>query len=165
MIEKFVVSRDDSTYEAWPDLEKITGDKLICVFTECTHHGNRDNSRIVYSISEDRGRTWQAKIPLTSYTNKDYHWNCPRIVKLKDNRLVIICDKTGNEQRTQVFLWFSHNNGDTWEGPIGTRITGIVPDKLVELSSGRWLIGTHTRVRRYLRQAVYISDDIEQLFW
>jgi sialidase-1 len=31
MIQKFNVSRDDSIYEAWPDVVLTDGGKLICV--------------------------------------------------------------------------------------------------------------------------------------
>ena len=42
MIQKFNVSRDDSIYEAWPDVVLTDGGKLICVFSECEHHKNRE---------------------------------------------------------------------------------------------------------------------------
>ncbi|MDF2685403.1 MAG: hypothetical protein K0S55_584, partial [Clostridia bacterium] len=60
-IKKFTVSRDDSNYHAWPDLVKTKNGKLICVFTECLHHGDRTNSRIMLTESTDRGRTWSYK--------------------------------------------------------------------------------------------------------
>ena len=53
-IQKFTVSRDDSVYEAWPDVILTNGGKLICVFTECTHHGDRENSRLMLTESCDR---------------------------------------------------------------------------------------------------------------
>ena len=65
MIQKFNVSRDDSIYEAWPDVVLTNGDKLICVFSECEHHKNRESARIMITESTDRGRTWSHKRPLT----------------------------------------------------------------------------------------------------
>ena len=54
-IQKFTVSSDDSIYEAWPDRVKTEGGKLICVFTECTAHQNREKARVVITESTDRG--------------------------------------------------------------------------------------------------------------
>ena len=65
MIQKFNVSRDDSIYEAWPDVVLTDGGKLICVFSECEHHKNREGARVMITESTDRGRTWSQKHPLT----------------------------------------------------------------------------------------------------
>ena len=37
-IQRFIVSKDEAIYEAWPDLVQTASGKLICVFMECTHH-------------------------------------------------------------------------------------------------------------------------------
>ena len=70
-IQKFIVSNDKSIYEAWPDLVQTDSGKLICVFSECEHHLNRDNARIVICESTDRGRTWTEKKPLTEKGTKN----------------------------------------------------------------------------------------------
>ncbi len=44
MIEKFTVSRDDSIYEAFPDVALAVSGRLVCVFAECTHHSDRGYS-------------------------------------------------------------------------------------------------------------------------
>ena len=79
-IEKLVVSRDDSIYEAWPDVVLTAGGKLICVFSECEHHLDRTNARIMLCESSDRGRTWTPKIPLTEKGTKEEYFNCARIL-------------------------------------------------------------------------------------
>jgi len=56
-IEKFIVSRDDSIYQDFPDVVLTKDGKLICVFMENTHHSNRDKARISLVESTDRGRT------------------------------------------------------------------------------------------------------------
>ena len=70
-ISKFTVSRDEETYEAWPDIVRTDSGKLICVFSECEHHLNRDGARIVICESTDRGRTWSSKKFLTEKGKKD----------------------------------------------------------------------------------------------
>ncbi|MEA4888741.1 MAG: sialidase family protein [Clostridiaceae bacterium] len=145
-VEKFIVSRDDSVYEAWPDVVLTKSGKLICVFTECVHHGDRTDSRLALCESSDRGRTWSPKKYLTEKTSKDDHWNSARITRLRDDTLVIVCDRareTSNEAQAVNFMWKSHDDGHTWEEPIWTPADGIVPDKLLELSCGRWILTTH----------------------
>lgn len=158
MIEKFTVARDDSLYHAWPDVALTAGGKLVCVFSECTHHGDRSYTRIMLTDSADRGRTWTPKRPLSPplrYTETArVHWNCARITCLSDGRLVVVCDRIsgkdeGNEGGTQeIFLWFSQDEGATWSAPRATPVTGIVPDKVIELKAGpyrgRWVLAAHT---------------------
>lgn len=43
MVLKHTISRDDTIYEAWPDVTLTPDGRLICVFSECTHHGDRFN--------------------------------------------------------------------------------------------------------------------------
>ncbi len=134
-IQTFTISRDDRIYEAWPDVVLTKKGKLICVFSECAHHKDRSYTRLVLSESTDRGRTWSDKRPLTAGTNGMPYWNCARISRLQDGRLVIVADKIAGKGETNArnYLWFGDEDGQSWEGPIETAATGIVPDKLCEL--------------------------------
>ncbi len=159
MIEKMTVSRDDSIYEAFPDVALTASGKLVCVFAECTHHADRGYTRIVYTTSADRGRTWAPKRPLScelrGQSRQDPFWNCPRITALTDGRLLAVVDRVadapGGERELRAeqsnWLWFSDDEADTWDGPHATPVEGIVPDQLVELKhgphAGRWLLDAH----------------------
>jgi sialidase-1 len=156
MIQKFTVCRDDEHYLAFPDLALTRSGKLVCIISECTHHGNRDYTRIMLTTSTDRGRTWTPKRPLTEPLRgnpaKDPFWNCPRLTALRDGRLVAVVDRiagrdegVGGEQSN--WLWFSADEGETWDGPHATPAHGIVPDQLIELKSGRWILSAHTKLR------------------
>lgn len=168
-IQKYIVSNDESIYEAWPDLTLTKTGTLICVFTECISHSNRDSSRIMLTESYDRGRTWTKKHPLTDKTSKDDYFNCARINKLPDGTLVIICDRCyGGEKpgvKLDLYIWFSYDDGKTWTEPIlgsnlGLKGTGIVPDKYRVLKSGRHIISTHTFGEgNKLVQSLWYSDD------
>lgn len=160
MIEKFTVSRDDGIYEAFPDVALTRSGRLVCVFLECTHHADRGYTRVMLATSEDRGRTWSAKRPLTEPLRgdpkKDPWWNCPRVSTLSDGRLAAALDRVrgrdeGNAGREQSnHLWLSSDEGETWDGPRETPVTGIVPDRLVELAAGthagRWILGAHVKL-------------------
>lgn len=177
MIEKFPVSRDDEIYEAFPDVALTDSGKLVCVFAECTHHKDREYTCIMLTESTDRGRTWSAKQRLTNPLHKstdDAYWNCARISVLSDDRLVAVVDRISGRNEgaddgghQQNVLFFSEDDGATWDGPHETPVEGIVPDQLIELRhgqhAGRWLLSAHTvlgsRVNPYWVQRVWFSDD------
>jgi sialidase-1 len=167
MISKFTISNDPSIYEAWPDLVLTDSGKLICVFTECTYHGNRDYTRLMLSDSLDRGRTWTPKRPLTDATHGVPNYNNARISRLKNGRLAIVVDKICSEKRAKdneqckIVFYFSDDDGATWTKEIETPMRGIVPDKLLELDCGRWIVGSHIEAQAYgnIYQRLYYSDD------
>jgi sialidase-1 len=114
--------------------------------------------------STDRGRSWTPKRPLTAGTeNEDFFWNCPRISCLKDGRIAVLVDKVpcGGEKNGRNFLFFSEDEGKTWTPEIETPAKGIVPDKLLELENGRWIIGVQEKEEGfgYLVQRLWFSDD------
>jgi len=162
-IQKFVVSRDDSIYEAWPDITLTPSGKLICTFTECTHHGNRDASRIMMTESFDRGRTWSKKKAFSEMSNAASYFNNSRVSVLSDGRIAVICDRVEgtNEYRSEIWVWLSEDDGNTWSEPKLYPFCGIVPDKLKQLSSGRIIITAHhtnTETGK-LTQYLWYSDD------
>ncbi len=103
MIQKFTISKDDSIYEAFPDVTLTQSGRLVCVFSECTHHSNRDYTRIMRTTSEDHGRTWSEKQPLSEALRGnpkvDPYWNCARISTLSDGRLVAVADRIAGRDR------------------------------------------------------------------
>ncbi len=162
-MQKFIVSKDDSIYEAWPDVVQTNSGKLICVFAECTHHLNRENARIVYCQSVDRGRTWSAKKYLTSKGSRSEFFNCPRISKMCDGSLVIIADKIyGDENaKAEQYLWHGDAEGENWSEPVMYPFCGIVPDKFRQLQNGRLIIAAHFKNHETdkLEQYLWYSDD------
>lgn len=167
-IQKFTVSRDDTIYEAWPDLVKTKSGRLICVFSECTAHVNRENQRLVYCISTDKGRTWSEKRVLAEGKSATDYFNCARISALSDGRIAIICDRMagqGFEDFSRLtltqYLWFSSDEGETWSEPKILPFFGIVPDKLLELTSGRWIVAAHAKNSETgkLEEGLWYSDD------
>ncbi len=167
MIEKFTISRDDSIYEAFPDVALAESGALVCVFAECMHHGDRSYTRIMLATSTDRGRSWSHKRPLTEATKGRPWFNCPRITALPDGRLVVLVDKLYREERSarpddcRNFLYFSDDEGQTWSDPVRIPALGIVPDRLLALPGGRWIVSCHYRDvgNGDLVQRLWYSDD------
>lgn len=162
-IQKFTVSRDESIYEAWPDLVQTDGGKLICIFTECEHHGDRNNSRIAICESTDRGRTWSKKKYLTEKGTRESHFNNARISKTKDGRLAVICDKIDKDENhnAQLYLWYADSEGEKWTEPVILPFVGIVPEKVRVLDSGRMIVSAQfmNKETEKLEQYLWYSDD------
>ena len=165
-MEKFCISRDPKLYEAWPDVVLTPSGKLVAVFCECTHHGDRSYSRIMLTDSVDRGRTWSPRRPLTEATGPgEAYWNCPRLSLLRDGRLAALLDRVpaGKENdcssRAVHYLLFSSDEGASWSEPVLLPTRGIVPDKLLELESGRWIVSAHYFTEGFLTQFLWWSDD------
>jgi len=174
MIETFTVSRDDSIYEAFPDVALTPSGRLVCVISECTHHADRGYTRIMLTTSDDRGRTWSPKRalsePLRGDPAEDPYWNCPRVSTLSDGRLVAAVDRVigrsevGRAEQSN-WLWFSGDDGATWDGPHATPVVGIVPDQVIELRhgphAGRWVLSAHAVIGddAAWRQRCWLSDD------
>lgn len=169
-MQKFIVSRDDSIYEAWPDVALTPRGELVCVFSECTHHGDRSYTRIMVTRSADRGRSWSPKQAITEGTaGKPYFYNCARVSQLRDGRMAVLVDQIahGGENQANIdnlknVLYFSEDGGKSWSEQQPTPIRGIVPDKILELTGGRWIVGAHYKSPKtgFLEQYTYYSDDM-----
>lgn len=167
MIQKHTISRDDNTYQAWPDLTLTKSGKLVCVFAACDQHWPRIKTQIMLCESNDRGRTWSEKKALTPAGDLPTPiWNCPRITTLSDGRLAVLVDTNlGNENgdinSLNNLLFFSSDEGQTWSEPVMTPAKGVCPDKLLELECGRWIISCqypHPKSGN-LVQRLWYSDD------
>ena len=169
-IQKFIVSRDDEVTAAWPDLSRADNGDLVCVFTECREHLNRNNSRLCICKSSDRGRTWSKKIGLTDFGTAKNFYNNARINNI-NGTLVIVCDRIIDESgelgyaedhgSTKVYAWTSKDHGNTWEGPFPTPVEGICPDRLRMTKKGRVLLSAHKHnpATDKLEQYLWYSDD------
>jgi sialidase-1 len=92
---------------------------------------------------------------------------------LRDGRLLALCDvlpvppdESCDLTNARVVFWWSDDEGSTWSEPVETPIFGIVPDKLVELPSGAWLVATQVHMvgdqfdyEGKLTQIVHRSED------
>ena len=123
---------------------------------------------MVITTSFDSGRTWTPKKQFytgpTSAPEDPYYYPVPRITHLRDGRLCVALTRAPSTLREEddckarIILCFSSDNGETWDSHE-TTVPGIVPDKMVELESGRWLLATHWKNGEYLTQFLHWSDD------
>lgn len=142
--------QDDTVFTKNPDLIELPSGKILCVFNGCDYHWPTEFSKITLIESDDGGKTWgNTRIVNASYPSQgDEAWITPRISRLRDGRLIINCDQndyrhTHEDQSSGIYVWWSHDDGETWDGPHPTGIPGIEPDHVVELEDGTLLMGTH----------------------
>lgn len=132
------------------DIVPLPDGRLVCVVNVCDAHWPRDFTRITLIESSDRGRTWgRARVVSAAYPGRgEERWVTPRLSRLRDGRLAIVCDQNDyrhchEHQPPGIYLWWSRDDGETWDGPHTTGIIGIEPDHVVELADGTLLCGTH----------------------
>jgi sialidase-1 len=181
-MQQFEVSREDDIFEGHPaGLVRTESDRLVCFFMEHTHHGASGYDRGVYTVSDDRGRTWSEKRPLT---RPSYHPDDPQQYQsdaavLHDGRIVAATyasdpdpavasagDYGPRARATDVSLWISDDEADSWRGPRDASIEGHITE-LVELSAehhdNRWIAATwqdFEESHEYSKRVqTYISDD------
>ncbi len=165
-----VVSRDDSVYEAFPDLVRMPSGRLVVMYREADWHVAREYSRVVARLSDDEGQTWSDRIvvavgPHAAEVKAEEYWsyNCPRMRVLNDGRLVAVCDLIWHRSESATgeygpvnYLWWSEDEGETWSQRQPTGIPGIMPDKPCELADGTLLVATHWRNAATGKLAVFV---------
>lgn len=162
------IYRDDRYFTKNPDIVLLPGGRLLCVFNETDHHWPREFSRITVLESRDRGATWGSpRIVDQAYRRRgEERWVTPRISRLRDGRLVIVCDQNDYQhchesQPPGIYAWWSEDDGATWGPRVATGIPGIEPDRVRELADGTLLVGSHYmfRATRKKGEAVSRSSD------
>ena len=157
-IEKVTVSRNDSVYELLPDVVRTPGGKLVCIYRESDGHTIRHFSAVATRTSVDGGHTWSARRPLVEARPDDegvvLKWNRPHIQRLKDGRLLALCDvfpvppdEDTDYTNAHAVFWWSDDEGESWSEPEHTPVFGLVPDRVVELPSGAWLLSSCVRMK------------------
>lgn len=142
-VEKFVISRDDSIMEGWPDLIRTSSGRLIVIYNECTSHINRDHTFITLRFSDDNGDTWSEKRYIGEETFHGDHYNSIRVNQMKDGRIIVICDRLCEQElndKCLLYMWESTDDGDTWSVGKSTGIHGYCSDKIREMPDGSYLL-------------------------
>ena len=142
----------------------LPGGKLLCVFNETDYHWPTEFSRITVIASGDYGATWgNPRIVDQAYRRRgEERWVTPRISRLRDGRLVIVCDQNDYQhchesQPPGIYAWWSEDDGDTWSSRVATGIPGIEPDRVCELEDGTLLVGSHYLFRATRKKGESVS--------
>ena len=163
------IARNDAFNEHGADIARLTSGKLMVIYRECDSHVVEEFSRIVYRTSWDGGQSWPDRhVLVEGLPNSEgvlQKWNIPRIQCLKDGRMLIVCDTfpvPPNEncdlRGSTIVLWWSEDAGETWSEPQYTSVFGIMPDRVIELPSGAWLLATQV----YMKGDQYAEGYVKQ---
>lgn len=157
MITKYEISKDEKCARAFPDLILLE-DKMICTFAEINHEDKEYN--VSYCFSYDRGKSWSERKILAAKVDDNGRWDCPRICKMKDGSIIVIATWYINDDTTKkssyIYMWKCNSNLEIIEQKK-TTMTGIVPDKILELDD-KWIIFSHER-NTNLETIIYYSYD------
>ena len=111
MIDKYTISKDQKYYRAFTDLIDVNG-KLICVFSE--QNKETKESNICFSESLDNGINWSSRKVFQSKLGDDGRWDCSRLTKLKDGRIIMLSTWYLNDDKTKkdsyVYMWKFDND-------------------------------------------------------
>jgi sialidase-1 len=152
-IDKFTVSRNDGTYECFPSLTRLRNGRLVLTYRESDSHVARDYSRVIVRVSDDDGKTWSDRKVLVATEKSDgvlTKYNCPKVQQMADGRVLVLCDAhpyppgeaSKDPAYSHIEFFWSRDNGDSWTGPEPIDVHGIMPDEVIELENGDWLLAT-----------------------
>ena len=153
-IQQSTVARSDDVHESFPDLAMASNGNLVVTYQESESHGGGPVSTIVTRVSGDQGKTWGARTVVAQLTNRkrDGWLNCSRISRLQDKSLLLAVDcipqnppagvpHVWPDNRAVVWLFRSHDNGRSWDGPEKTSVRGGIVPCVTQLHDGTLLIG------------------------
>lgn len=171
-IEKFTISRNDAEYECFPALTRLKSGRVILTYRESDSHPGKEYTRIIIRTSDDDGKTWSDRRALAESKKIDgvlLKYNCPKVQQLKDGRALIVCDRepklvdkgAKTDQTAFLQFWFS-DNGQTWSEPQTMPVGGIMPDEVIELDNGDWLIASQWRSKETGYPTVWATRSRDQ---
>lgn len=172
-----VIYANSRHYAKNPDFCLLPDGRILCVFLEADQHIPLEYARIILMESADGGNQWgKRRVVGESSTLHNWGageslarepWITPRISRLRDDRLAILCDKDDHShdhdsQEPGIHIWWSSDEGATWTEPRNTGIPGIEPDKVVETPAGTLLIGTHVLSSATQRLGEYVARSTDR---
>lgn len=163
-----VIWRSPGRFTKNPDIVALSERHWMLVYCDTDRHWSEQISRITTIESTDAGKTWgNPRVVAQADRRKgEERWVTPRLSRLRDGRLLIICDHDDyahyHEDRPPgTWMWESRDNGHTWSEPWLTNIQGIEPDRVVELADGALIVGSHMvfKANRKVAQFTMRSTD------
>ncbi len=151
-----------------PDIIRFPSGKWMLVFCDTDRHWSEEVSRITTLESTDGGRTWGNPRVIAEADRRkgEERWVTPRLSRLRDGRLLIVCDHDDyahvhEDQDSGTWLWESGDEGQSWSKPRLTGIPGIEPDRIVELPDGTLLCAAHMTFRATRKLGMFVMRSID----
>ena len=164
----FDIWRSPGRFTKNPDIVQLDSGRILLIYNDSDSHGQQEFLILTLLASDDLGRTWfkLKEVATADHGRGEERLRSPRISKLSDGRLVIICDLDDDghfheDQPPGNQLWWSGDEGETWEGPIDSGIMGFEPDRIIELPDGRLAVCAHMMLRdsQEFAEIMTVSED------
>jgi len=146
----FQVWRSPGRFTKNPDLIQLPSGRLMLVYSDTDSHWSQETQVLTLLASDDLGRTWfkHRKVAMADLRKGDERLVTPRLSRLNDGRLVVLCDHDDDghfheEQSSGNWAWWSNDNGETWSEPQVTGILGFEPDRMMNLPDGHLAVCSH----------------------
>ena len=149
----------DKVFEIWrspgrftknPDLVVLPSGRYMLIYSDVDAHWSLKNQVLTLLASDDQGRTWfkHREVDRADLTQGEERLVTPRLSRLDDGRLVVIIDHNDDghfheEQAPGNWLYWSHDDGDTWTEAQTNSILGFEPDRVMNLPDGTLGVATH----------------------
>ena len=146
----FDVWRNPGRFTKNPDIIALPSGRLMLIFADTDSHWSQENQVLTLLASDDGGRSWfkHGEVDQADLRQGEERMCTPRLSRLNDGRLVVIIDHDDNghfheDQPPGNWLYWSHDDGDTWTAAQKPAIMGFEPDRILDLPDGRLGVGSH----------------------
>ena len=145
----FVAWRSPGRFTKNPDIVKLPSGRLLLVYSDTDGHWAQVSEILTLLKSDDGGRTWEKHREIAvARQPQDERLVTPRLSRLNDGRLVVICDHDDythfhEDQESGNWAWWSEDDGDTWSEYQITGIMGFEPDRMLDLPDGTLGVASH----------------------
>ena len=150
----FDVWRSPDRFTKNPDIIRLKSGRLLLVYSDTEAHWGETTQILTILYSDDDGRTWDrlSEVATADRSKGEERLVTPRISLLSNDRIAVICDHDDfshfhEDQPPGNWIWWSTNEGKTWDGPHKPSIMGFEPDRMMELPDGRLAVCSHIMLR------------------
>jgi hypothetical protein len=130
-------------------LIQLSSGRLLFVYSDTDAHWAQKSEILTLVASDDGGHTWyKFKEVARAEQPQDERLVTPRLSRLDDGRLVVLCDHDDytyfhEEQGSGNWAWWSEDEGENWSEHQVTGILGFEPDRMMNLPDGTLGVASH----------------------
>lgn len=146
----FDIWRSPGRFTKNPDIIALPSGRLMLIYADTDAHWSQENQILTLLASDDGGHTWfkHRELDQANLQQGDDRLVTPRLSRLNDGRLVVIIDHDDHsyfheDQPAGNWIYWSHDNGDTWTTAQTPPIMGFEPDRILDLPDGRLGVASH----------------------
>ena len=164
----FEVWRSPNRFTKNPDIIQLKNGRMLLVYSDTDAHWSQKNQILTILASDDHGQNWfkHCEIDEADLERGDERLVTPRMSILDDERLVVICDHDDDthfheDQSPGNWLYWSNDNGNSWEKQKNNGIRGFEPDRIINLPDGTLGVASHIMRRnsQEFAEVLWVSDD------